>query len=86
MISAERIRRAVRVGVLACVGATLWLAAAPAFAGPVYTPGGYVGSEGGHEGGEFGEGGPNGVAVEGSSADVYVVDGGNSRVQEAGRK
>ena len=37
-------------------------------------------------GGEFGEGGPNGVAVEGSSADVYVVDGGNSRVQELGRK
>ena len=84
MISAERMRRAVQIGVPACVAATLWLtAAAPAFAGPVYTLGGYLGSRG-HEGGEFGEGSPNGVVVDPSSGDVYVVDGGNSRVQELG--
>ena len=50
--------------------------AAPAFAAPVYTLGGY--------GGSFVETVPNGVAVEPSSGDVYVVDGGNSRVQEFG--
>ena len=50
--------------------------AAPAFAAPVYTLGGY--------GGSFGQYSPNGVAVDPSSADVYVVDGANSRVQEFG--
>jgi DNA-binding beta-propeller fold protein YncE len=85
MISAKRIGCAVRVGVLACVAATLWLAAAaPAFAAPVYTLGGYVGFERGHEGGQFGSFGPNGVAIAPSSADVYVVDTGNNRVQEFG--
>ncbi len=78
-------RPAAQVGLLACVAAALWLAAAaPAVAGPVYTLGGYVGSERGHQGGEFWQGSPNGVAVEPSSGDVYVVDGGNSRVQEFG--
>jgi DNA-binding beta-propeller fold protein YncE len=84
MMSAARVRRAAQVGVLPCVAATLWLAAAPAFAGPVYTLGGSAGSERGHAGGEFWKGGPNGVAVEPSSGDVYVVDGGNRRVQEFG--
>jgi sugar lactone lactonase YvrE len=50
--------------------------AAPASAAPVYTLGGYVGS--------FGQESPNGVAVDPSSADVYVVDGANRRVQEFG--
>ena len=77
MITVERVRRAVQVGVLSCVAVTLWLAApVPAFAGPVYTLGGYDNP--------FGRTSPNGVAVDPSSGDVYVVDGGNSRVQELG--
>ncbi|HEX3435113.1 MAG TPA: hypothetical protein VHT25_13755 [Solirubrobacteraceae bacterium] len=76
---------AARVAVLACVVAVLWLTAVvPASAAPVYTLGGFAGSERGSHGGEFGGGSPNGIAVEPSTGQVYVVDGGNNRVQEFG--
>lgn len=85
MSSAERVKRAIQIGVTACAAAVMWLAAAgPAFAGPTYTLGGYVGHERGQKADEFGRDSPGGVAIDPASEDVYVVDGGNSRVQEFG--
>ncbi len=83
MSSAERMKRAVRVGVVACAAAVMWLLPPPAFAGPVYTLGGHVGTEEGSTGGEFNKS-PNGIAVDPASKDVYVVDGGNRRIQRFG--
>jgi DNA-binding beta-propeller fold protein YncE len=82
-MSPSPLRSAAQIAVVACVAVAHCLTAPPqVLAAPIYTLGGNVGSERGHAGGEFGSGSPNGIAPESSNGDVYVVDGGNNRVQK----
>jgi DNA-binding beta-propeller fold protein YncE len=84
MSSAKRMKRAVPRGAVVCVAVVVWLfTAASALAGPVYSLGGYVGGEEGHSGEEFAKG-PDGLALDPASGDVYVADGGNRRIQQFG--
>lgn len=76
----SRMRRII-ITTLLTAAVCITLTSATAGANPVYTLGAHIGKEG-VLGGEFGEGSPQGVAVNNSSGDIYIVDGGNRRIQE----